>query len=127
MDADLLISRLGTQLGISDLIFSEDGTCSIQFDDDEICFEKNGRYLFVIANLGDSECADTIYGQMLEGNYLGRYSALGELGIDAENDWFTLTRVFEGDVSFTQFEKDVVLFIKVVRFWKQQLLKLEQE
>ena len=121
MDADFLLSRLGSQLDLSNLSFSSQGTCTVKFDEDEVNFEKNGGYLFVIAMLGKVDGHEHLFGKMLEGNYLGRYSALGVLGIDEQRGMFTLSRVYEGDLSFEEFETELVLFIKVMRFWKQQI------
>ncbi len=121
MDADFLLARLGSQLGLNDLHFSPQGTCSLKFDDDELTFEKNGSYLFLLANLGGVEGHESLYNQLLEGNYLGRYSALGGLGIDAQHNLFTLSRVLEGSLSFEVFETELVMFVRVMRFWKQQI------
>ncbi len=121
MDFDGLIARLGLMIGISDLAFDADGCCSVNLDDDEFHFEKIKDRLVVIAPLGPAEKREELYRLMLEGNFMGKDSALGSIGINSEQEEFVLSRYFEGEESYETFEESLLIMLKTVRSWKEIL------
>lgn len=118
MDYDELISKLGEMIGISDLAFEGDGSCSVIFDDDEFFFEKVKNRLVIIAPLGPAENKEEIYRELLEANFMGQDSALGSIGINPEQEEFVLTRVLEGEEPYETFEESLLIMIRSARKWK---------
>ncbi len=123
MDFDGLIARLGLMIGISDLAFDADGCCSVNLDEDEFHFEKIKDRLVVIAPLGPAENRAELYRLMLEGNFMGKDSALGSIGINSEQEEFVLSRYFEGEESYETFEESLLIMLKTVRSWKEIIKK----
>ncbi len=123
MDFDGLIERLGLMIGISDLAFDADGCCSINLDDDEFHFEKIKDRLVVIAPLGPAENHEELYRLILEGNFMGKDSALGSIGINSEQEEFVLSRYFEGEESYDTFEESLLIMLRSVRKWKEIIKK----
>lgn len=120
MDAKNLVEELGTTLGIR-LQFSDQGVCTVLFDQDEISFEQHDNLLYMIADLGASLDREDVYTRLMEANYLGAETGLATIGIDKTKQNFVLHRVFEGDLDYKTFEEATVLFVKACRYWKQWL------
>ncbi len=59
---------------------------------------------------------------ILEANFLGGQAAFGSIGINADQDEFTLARVLEGDECYEEFEKSLLMFIQCLRKWKRIIL-----
>ena len=130
MDYDALIAELGKNIGLEGLAFDSDGSCSVVFDDkDEIFFEKNSGKMLIIAPLGPAAGRENLFRSVLEANFLGGQAAFGSIGINADQDEFTLARVLEGDERYEEFEKSLLIFIQCLRKWKRIILdgKLPQE
>ncbi len=124
MTYDEIISELGKNIGIDDLSFSHENNCCVVFDKkDEIVFEKSDNRMFMIANLGTSHGKENVFRSLLEGNYLGNLSAFGSIGINSDLDEFTLTRVFEGDIEYHDFEQSLAYFIVCMRKLKDLIIK----
>jgi hypothetical protein len=124
MTYDEIISELGKNIGINDLCFSNEDNCSVIFDKkDEIVFEKSDGRMFMIANLGASQGKEDVYRMLLEGNYLGKFSAFGSIGINTDLEEFTLTRVFEGELDYREFEQSLAFFIVSMRKLKDLIIK----
>ncbi len=120
MEFSALIRELGSSLGF-ELAFSEAGTCGVFFDRDEILFELNENRLFIIADLAPSEGREDAYARMLTASNLGVETGAPCIGIDGNRNQFTLCRVLEGDLSYEDFEKILVIFVGAVRYWKEWL------
>ncbi len=120
MEFSALIRELGSSLGF-ELAFSEAGTCGVFFDRDEILFELNENRLFIIADLAPSEGREDAYARMLKASNLGMETGFSCIGIDGNRNQFTLCRVLEGDLSYEDFEKILVIFVGAVRYWKEWL------
>lgn len=118
MDFDNLISKLGEMIGISDLSFDDEGSCSVLFDEDEFFFEKIKDHLVIIAPLGSAENKEDLYREILEANFMGQDCALGSIGINKEQEEFVLTRVFESSLTYERFEESLLIMIKSARKWK---------
>ncbi len=124
MTYDEIISELGRNIGIEDLCFSSEDNCSVVFDKkDEIVFEKSDSRMFMIASLGSSVGKEDVYRRLLEGNYLGNLSAFGSIGINGDLEEFTLTRIFEGELEYHEFEQSLAFFIVSMRKLKDLIVK----
>lgn len=120
MEYSALIRELGTALGIG-LELSEQGTCGVFFDDDEVMFETNDGRLFIMADLGSSLGREDAAVRLLQAANLGLETGFSCIGIDEGREQFTLCRVLEGDLAYPDFEKALSLFVKAMRFWKEWL------
>ena len=120
MEYAALIRELGTVLGIG-LELSEQGTCGVFFDDDEVLFELNDGRLFIMADLGPSQGREDAAMRLLQAANLGLETGFSCLGIDAAREQFTLCRVLEGDLAYPDFEKMLAIFVRAMRFWKEWL------
>ncbi len=120
MQYSSLIQELGHTLGF-DLAFTDAGTCGVFFDDDEILFEMNEGRLFIMADLGPSEGRDDAAMRMLCAANLGLETGFSCIGIDESREQFTLCRILEGDLAYSDFEKILTLFVAAVRYWKEWL------
>ena len=120
MKYDNLIAELGKMIGLESLKLTEDEGSSVFFDEDEIIFEYTEGRLLLIAPLGPVEGNEKLYRDILEANFVGRDSALGSIGINPLYDEYTLSRTFEGDLEYKEFELSL-LFIRTLRKWKSIL------
>lgn len=119
MKADELINRLGDAIGI-ELNFNAEGTCSVIFDEDEVAFEKDKDRIFIIGTV----CAQLkndiqLYRTLLCSNYLGIHTGFCTLSIDEPRNELILHRLIDEKTDFEHFEKDLVLFVKALRYWKK--------
>ena len=55
MSAEKLIRQLEDKLGISDLNMTEDNTCWVIFDSDDVLFECSHGNLFIVSEIGRVE------------------------------------------------------------------------
>ena len=120
MDGKRLMKELGEALGFS-LEMSEQNTCAVIFDQDEIIFEQHEDQLYIIADLGPSAGRPDAHKRLLEANCLGAQSGQACLGLDVRREVFTLHRILDGELSYAEFEKILTLFIRAVRYWKEWL------
>ncbi|MBP3731399.1 MAG: type III secretion system chaperone [Mailhella sp.] len=120
MDAKRLMQELGDALGF-ELAMSKQGTCAVLFDDDEIVFEQHEAQLYIMADLGPSAGRSDAHARLLEANCLGAQSGQACIGLDAQSEVFTLHRIVDGDMPYTEFEKILTLFIRALRYWKEWL------
>ncbi len=117
-----LIDTFGNRIGIDGLAFSRQGSCSVSFDDDELIFELNGNRLFVISDIDIAEDeSEALHRVMLEGNHFGYKTGFSCLGLDRRTGSYTLSRVFEGEIEIETFMKEIELFVRALRYWKQYL------
>lgn len=117
-----LLYAFGNRVGIENLSLSNKGSCAVRFDDDEIIFELNGNRLFVIADIDiATEKSEDLHHAMLEGNHFGHKTGFSCLGLDRRTGIYSLTKIFEGEVELEPFMKEIELFVRAVRYWKQQL------
>lgn len=120
MEYSALLRELGGVLGF-DLALSDQGTCGVFFDEDEVFFEVNDGRLFIMAELGSSEGRDEACVRMLKAANLGLETGFSCIGIDEMRGQFTLCRVLEGDIAYPDFEKMLTIFLGAVRYWKKWL------
>ena len=120
MNSELLINELGHTLGFT-LQFSENGTCGVFFDEDEIIFEKHESQLYLIADLGPAHGRTDTYKSLLEANYLGQASGQAVLALDSVREEFTLHRILDGEMDYNEFESILTVFVSAVRYWKKWL------
>ena len=120
MDGKRLMKELGEALGFS-LEMSEQNTCAVIFDQDEIIFEQHEDQLYIIADLGPSAGRPDAHKRLLEANCLGAQSGQACLGLDVRREVFTLHRILDGELSYAEFEKILTLFIRAARYWKEWL------
>ncbi len=120
MEYPALIRELGNTLGFS-LAFSDEGTCGVFFDDDEVMFELNENRLFIMADIGTAEGREDACMRMLKAANLGLETGFACVGIDDARGQFTLCRVLEGDLSYADFEKILTIFVGALRYWKDWL------
>ncbi|MCR5537175.1 MAG: type III secretion system chaperone [Succinivibrio sp.] len=123
MDGAELIRQLGQKIGISDLALSQENSCGVLFDDDDVLFEVHNGNLFIVAEIGRGAEADRekLFEIFMDANHLGHATGFGSLGYDPEREMFTLTRVLPEEIEFAKFEEQLVLFIKALRYWKNYL------
>ncbi len=55
MNCAELIHQLGQKLNISDLSLTEDNTCGILFDDDDVLIENSNNNIFIVSEIGRVE------------------------------------------------------------------------
>ena len=120
MNGKALIRELGKALGFT-LEMSDQNTCGVFFDEDEVVFEQHEEQLYIMAELGSSVGREDAHTRMLEANCLGAQSGQACLGLDAQREVFTLHRILEGELSYEEFEKILTLFIRALRYWKEWL------
>ena len=126
MSAENLISELGLNLGI-DLKLSEENTCGIFFDNDEVIIEFNEGQLYLIADLCSSAGREDLFGRLLAANFLGQESGQAVLSLDTSREEFTLHRIIEEDISYPKFEKILSVFVQSLRFWKNWLANPDEQ
>lgn len=85
------MGKLGDKLGISDLNMTEDNTCGVFFDDDDVLFECSHGNLFIVAEIGrvEEDEKDKMFKVFMDANHLGHATAFGSIGYDEERDIFT--------------------------------------
>ena len=115
-----LVAELATTLGI-DLRLSDQGTCRVVFDEDEVDFEKSGNQLFVIADIASACARSDAYGRLLAANCLGNETGGAVISLDAAREVFVLHTVCEEGTSYSAFEAKLTLFVKALRYWKEWL------
>ncbi|MGN1149976.1 MAG: type III secretion system chaperone [Sutterella sp.] len=120
MQPEQLVAELGTTLGI-DLKLSDQGTCRVVFDEDEVDFEVSGERLFVIADIASASGRADAYGRLLSADYLGNETGGAVISLDASRDVFVLHTVSEDGTSYPAFEAKLTLFVKALRYWKEWL------
>lgn len=120
MNGKALIKELGKALGFT-LELSEQNTCAVIFDQDEVVFEQHEGELYLMADLGSAAGRADAYGRLLEANCFGAQTGQACLGIDAQREVFTLHRILVGELSYEEFEKILVIFIRALRYWKEWL------
>ncbi len=120
MQFSSLIDELGELFGVK-LSWSEQNTCGVFFDEDEVSFELAANRLFIIADLGSFEGHENDYARLLSSANLGVETGYACLGIDSDRKQFTLCRILEGDMEFADFEKTLTIFVAAVRYWKKWL------
>ncbi len=120
MDSNDLMQKLGEALGFP-LEMSEQNTCAVIFDQDEIVFEQHEDQLYIMADLGASAGRSDAHARLLEANCLGAQSGQACLGLDAQREVFTLHRIVDGELTCEAFEKILVHFIRAARYWKEWL------
>ncbi len=118
MRFDELLTELGKNIGLEDLAFDANGSCSVFLDDDEVFFELSDGRLLIISPIGPVSGREGLFRAVLEGNFLGGQSAFGSIGINSDQNEFVLSRVLEGDVPYLDFEKSLLVFIRCLRKWK---------
>ena len=120
MDGKRLMKELGEALGFS-LEMSDQNTCAVIFDQDEVVFEQHEEQLYIMTDLGPSAGRSDAHARLLEANCLGAQSGQACIGLDAQREVFTLHRILDGELSYAEFEKILTLFIRAVRYWKEWL------
>ncbi|MCR5537269.1 MAG: type III secretion system chaperone [Succinivibrio sp.] len=115
-----LIEELAKTLKIK-LEFSKHDSCGVFFDQDEICFERNNKQLYLIAVLGDASNRADAYQRLLAADFLGAQSGQAVISLDSQRDEFVLHRVIDGSIEFADFENILTDFVKATRYWKQWL------
>ena len=126
MDYPSLVRGLGVVLGF-DLMFSDNGTCGVLFDNDEVLFEINDDRMFIMADLGSCEGREDAYPRLLKSSHLGLETGFACIGIDEVRGQFTLCRVLEGNLAYSDFEKILTVFIGAVRYWKNWLSQPKEQ
>ena len=121
MNFDNLMSQLGNTVHL-DLKFSDNGTVSVMFDEDEVFFEKYENQLYIFAEIGTAKDNTFVLKRILSANYLGNETGQGVISINDTDNSFTLHRLIDGEISYREFEKILTIFIKAVRYWKEWLL-----
>jgi hypothetical protein len=118
MSFDNLIRQLGNTIQL-DLKFSDNGTVSVFFDEDEVYFEKYEKQLYVFADLGVVKDNLSVLKRIATANYLGNETGQGVISINETENNFVLHRLIDGEISYPEFEKILTMFIKAVRYWKE--------
>lgn len=118
-----LIHQLGQKLNISDLALTENNTCGILFDEDDVLFENTHKHIFIVAEIGRAEdnVKDKLFNVFMDANHLGHGTAYGSIGFDEQRSVFTITRVVDEDIEYEKFEDQLVLFLKALRYWKRYM------
>ncbi|MCR5537284.1 MAG: type III secretion system chaperone [Succinivibrio sp.] len=117
MQVQEIFKTLGQRIGLS-LSLTDEQTCSVLFDGDEVRFEVQDSQLFIYAEVGSLAGREDLYIRLLGANHLGQWSGFGSLGLDENKELLTLTRVLVLECSYAAFERELTLFIKVLRYWK---------
>ena len=120
MDARELIKELGLRLGIA-LELSDENTCQVIFDKDEVDFEVMDGFLWAFADLGYTQHRADAYKALLAGNLFGLKSGKATLALDEERDMFTLQMELWGGVPYEVFEARLTQFVEALRWWKDWL------
>ena len=120
MNGNGLIQKLGEALGLT-LELSDQNTCGVFFDQDEIIFEQHEGQLYIMADLGPSAGRTDAHARLLEANCLGAQSGQACIGLDSQREVFTLHRILEGELTYDEFERILTIFIRAVRYWKAWL------
>lgn len=126
MTFDNLIRQLGEHLQL-DLNFSDNGTVSVLFDEDEVFFEKYEKQLYIFADIGVAKDNRFVFKRILSANYLGNETGQGVISINENDGNFVLHRLIDGDVPYSDFEKILVMFVRAVRYWKEWLSLSREE
>ena len=123
MNCAELIHQLGQKLNISDLSLTEDNTCGILFDDDDVLIENSNNNIFIVSEIGrvEEDEKEKFFAVFMDANHLGHGTAFGSIGYDEQRDIFTLTRVLNDEIEFEKFEEQLVLFLKALRYWKRYI------
>ncbi len=102
---------------------TEDNTCGVLFDGDDVLFECSNGNLFIVSEIGrvEEDENEKMFKIFMDANQLGHATAFGSIGYDEERDIFTMTRVLHEDMEYDKFEEQLVLFLKALRYWEKYL------
>ena len=126
MNGKALIRELGEALGIK-LELSDQNTCGVFFDEDEVVFEMHDGQLYVMADIGPAAGRKDAHTRLLEADCLGAESGQACIGLDAQREVFTLHRILEGELTSAEFANVMTLFIRALRYWKEWLARPASE
>ena len=123
--ADLL-SDFGKEIGIPELAFDENGTCSLIFDEVVVNIEKNTEdgKLFFYSNLGTIPATqrEGFYKTLLEANAFYKGTGGGTLAIDeSSNIVLFLYQVPVKSLDHGTFSKTMENYINIVEYWTEQV------
>lgn len=122
-----LLKDLGNNIGLPDLQASDEGLCSLRFDDkvtiDLECHEESGVLTFssIVGTLSEHE-ADAFYPQLLEANLLWGGTGGATLALEKAtlNVFLCYQEHLEG-MDFLRFQQLLKGFSDTALFWYQRL------
>jgi len=128
--ADIL-NAFGKEIGIPDLEFDENGTCSLIFDDIVVNLEKNAESgkLFIYSSLGaiPSNRKEAFFKTLLEANAFFKDTGGGTLAIDDQsNIVLFLYQVHIGTLDQGSFSKTMENYINIVEHWTTRIKEFPQ-
>ncbi|MBW2067592.1 MAG: type III secretion system chaperone [Deltaproteobacteria bacterium] len=123
------LQELGSQIGIPDLSFDENGYCCLLFDDIVVNVEadSDSEILFLYSNVGElpPEANAELYEMLLEENFLFRGTGGGALGIDKDTGIIAYAYQIPFDlVSSGNFEQILENFVNLVEDFTQRIEKI---
>lgn len=123
-----LLSEFGKEIGIPDLTFDENGTCSLIFDDVVVNIEKNtdDEKIFLYSNLGTipPQQREAFYKKLLEANAFFKGTGGGTLAVDEHsNIVLFLYQVPVKSLDHGAFSKTMENYINIVEYWTEQVVK----
>jgi hypothetical protein len=122
-----LLKELGASVGLPDLKPSDDGLCSLRFDDrvtiDLECNDETGAIIFssIVATLLPYQ-TEKLYPELLEANLLWAGTGGGTLGVDpATLSVFICYQEKIIGMEFLRFQELLKGFSDVALFWNKRL------
>lgn len=126
MDAQSLIKRLGRTYGVT-LNPKDAEDCSFAFDEDDVDFELTDRCLNLIADVGVPDYPSRFHKAVLAAN-LEKQKTLGAFfGVDKNYGNVLLVKNLPNRMDYADFENHIVGFLKVLRHWKKELKRNNEE
>lgn len=129
MESQLFIQHLGSELGLSDLKFSEDMTCRLIVGDQVVVdmeWVESEGVLQVYSAIGpDPQTDSELLHEMLIANMFGAGTGKGVLAIDEAAREVLLCREFEtSHIDVKKFVEELNTFIERVAYWADRLANI---
>ena len=125
-DINELSKTLAGQLGIDELCFSDEGLCSLSFDDRctvtlEIDDEDGALYLYCNLGKAPEDIVDQLscFAALLEANLFGRGSAGANLGLEADSRSLMISRALPlATLDAATLQLELGRFVQAAETWR---------
>lgn len=121
-----LLTAFGQEIGIPELTFDANGTCSLIFDDMVVNIEKNteGEKIFLYSTVGTIPTTEkeTFYKMLLESNAFFKGTGGGTLAVDEPSDAVLfLYQMSVKAMDNAAFSRTIENFINITEHWINKL------
>ena len=128
-----LIARLGTEIGIPELVFNQEGMARLQFDgnaivDFEYEAETESLHMYSVIDRLPEEHREAVYEQLLVGNLFQRQTRGAVLAISPMEQDILITRTIQAEkYTYSEFTDILEEFIAAAEEWSARLAEDAQK